>query len=124
MLAFLTGRKTGRHYRQPISYVRDGETLLTPGGGRWKLNLSEDRPVRLRLRGHDIQALPEIVGDVEEVDRLLGVMIDGNPMVKRFVAVPQTADGHFDRDRLQTAIRYGFRIIRWRPQPTGAAQMP
>jgi hypothetical protein len=41
MLAYLTGRKSGRHYRQPISYVRDGGTLLTPGGGRWKLNLVE-----------------------------------------------------------------------------------
>ena len=34
MLVYLTGRKSGRHYRQPISYVREGETLLTPGGGR------------------------------------------------------------------------------------------
>src|SRR5262249_52497079 len=44
MLAYLTGRKTGHHYRQPISYVRHGETLLTPGGGRWKLNLVEGQP--------------------------------------------------------------------------------
>src|SRR5262245_37306105 len=41
MLVYLAGRKTGRHYRQPISYVHDGQTLLTPGGGRWKLNLVE-----------------------------------------------------------------------------------
>jgi hypothetical protein len=33
MLVYLTGRKTGRQYRQPVSYVRDAETLLTPGGG-------------------------------------------------------------------------------------------
>lgn len=33
MLASFTGRKTGRHYRQPLSYVRDGDILLTPGGG-------------------------------------------------------------------------------------------
>ena len=33
MLAFIVGRKTGKTYRQPMSYVRDGETLLTPGGG-------------------------------------------------------------------------------------------
>src|SRR5271169_5577365 len=40
MLAYITGRKTGRWYRQPLSYVRDGDALLTPGGGNWKLNLS------------------------------------------------------------------------------------
>jgi hypothetical protein len=32
MLVFLTGRKTGRSYRQPVSYVRDGTDLLTPAG--------------------------------------------------------------------------------------------
>jgi hypothetical protein len=30
MLVHLTGRKSGRHYKQPVSYVRDGDTLLTP----------------------------------------------------------------------------------------------
>ena len=33
MLISYTGRKTGKAYRQPVSYARDGETLLTPGGG-------------------------------------------------------------------------------------------
>ena len=41
MLVYTAGRRTGRRYRQPVSYVRDGETLLTPGGDRWKLNLVE-----------------------------------------------------------------------------------
>ncbi|HWF34708.1 MAG TPA: nitroreductase/quinone reductase family protein, partial [Solirubrobacteraceae bacterium] len=71
MLVYLTGRRTGRHYRQPVSYVRDGDTLLTPGGGNWKLNLAEDHPVRIRLAGRDIVARPELIGDVDEVERLL-----------------------------------------------------
>ena len=33
MVRSLSGRKSGRLYRQPVSFVRDGETLLTPGGG-------------------------------------------------------------------------------------------
>jgi hypothetical protein len=37
ILLTFTGRKTGRMYRQPVSYVPDGDTLLTPAGGRWKL---------------------------------------------------------------------------------------
>jgi hypothetical protein len=32
MLVFLTGRKTGKSYRQPVSYIREGTVLLTPGG--------------------------------------------------------------------------------------------
>ena len=82
MLAFIVGRKTGRLYRQPVSYVRDGDALLTPGGGKWKLNLVTGTPVRLRLRGRDISATPELVSDVGEVGRLLQTMAAGNPAAR------------------------------------------
>lgn len=117
MLLYLTGRKTGRRYRQPVSYIRDGESLLTPGGGRWKLNLTAGQPVRIRLAGRDIEATPEIIADPDQIAALLERMAARSPMVKRFVAVPQDAEGRFDPERLQAAIRYGFRIIRWHPQP-------
>jgi hypothetical protein len=113
MLVFLTGRKTGKSYRQPISYVRQGTTLLTPGGGKWKLNLQADRPERLRLRGRDVLAQPELVGDIDEIERLLAVMTAANPRVGTFVAIPTGPDGRLDRARLQTAVKYGFRVVRW-----------
>jgi hypothetical protein len=97
MLVFLTGRKTGRSYRQPVSYVRDGATLLSPGGGRWKLNLQDGRPERVRLRGRDVLARPELVGDVDEVDRLLGFMMTANPRVRSFVGIPTGSGGRLDR---------------------------
>jgi len=115
MLVHLTGRKTGRHYRQPISYIRDGDVLLTPGGGRWKLNLVDGEPTRVRLRGRDISLRPELVRDPLEVDRLLGVMSAKNPMIGRFVPIPKGADGHYDPDRLDLAIRHGFCVVRWSP---------
>lgn len=113
MLVFLTGRKTGRSYRQPVSYVRQGTMLLTPGGGKWKLNLVDGRPERIRLRGRDVLARPEIIGDIDEIDRLLATMAEANPMVSKFVGIPRGPDGRFDRERLAAAVRYGFRIIRW-----------
>lgn len=115
MLAFITGRKTGKLYRQPLSYVRQGDTLLTPGGGRWKLNLTHDRPVRLRIRGRDQFAMPEIIRDPAEVESLLDTMAAVNPAVNRFVGVPRDAQGRLDQDRLGLAIRYGFGIVRWHP---------
>jgi hypothetical protein len=122
MLVYLTGRKTGRQYRQPVSYVRDGETLLTPGGGRWKLNLVDGQPTHVRLSGRDILLRPELVHDPAEVDRLLGVMSAKNPMIGRFVPIPKGADGHYDRDRLDLAIRHGFRIVRWTPDDAAARE--
>ncbi len=113
MLVTIIGRKTGKVYRQPLSYVRQGTTLLTPGGGKWKLNLRDDQPVPIRLRGHDILARPELVKDLDEIERLLTVMAAANRSVNAFVGIPKGPDGRLDRTRLQTAVRYGFRIVRW-----------
>jgi hypothetical protein len=113
MLLYLTGRKTGRAYRQPVSYVRQGEVLLTPGGGNWKLNLEPGRSERIRLRGRDVLARPEIISDVDEIEPLLEIMIKANPVVGRFVGVRRDADRRLDRNPLDTAVRYGFRVIRW-----------
>lgn len=119
MLLHLTGRRTGKSYRQPVSYVRDGAALLTPGGGNWKHNLSDGQPVHIRLRGRDVTARPEIVGDPDEVERLLGIMLTANPTAGRFVRIPKQPDGRLDPDRLAAALRYGFRIIRWHVDPNG-----
>jgi len=114
MLALLTGRRTGRTYRQPLSYVRDGDSLLTPGGGRWRLNVREGEPVQIRLRGRQVTTRPEVVGDLDEVERLLGIMSAANPTVGAFVGIPRGPDGRFDRARLQAAVDHGFRVVRWR----------
>jgi hypothetical protein len=121
MLVYLTGRKSGRHYRQPISYIRDGETLLTPGGGKWKLNLVDGEPTHIRLRGEDILLRAELLRDADEVERLLGVMSAKNPMVSRFVPLPKR-EGHYDRERLELAIRHGFCIVRWTPHDASARE--
>jgi F420H(2)-dependent quinone reductase len=120
MLARIVGRKTGRVYRQPLSYVReDADTLLTPGGGRWKLNLRPDQPVDLRIAGREVKAHPEVIGDPDEVHRLLGVIVAANPSSTRFMRIPTGADGRPDPSALRNIVGYGFRIVRWHldPQP-------
>jgi deazaflavin-dependent oxidoreductase (nitroreductase family) len=113
MLISYTGRKTGKAYRQPVSYARDGDTLLTPGGGRWTLNLRDGRPVRIRLRGRDVAARAELVTDAAEVERLLGVIATENPPAVRFIPIPRRPDGRLDPDALDAALRHGFCIVRW-----------
>jgi hypothetical protein len=117
MLLFYKGRRTGRAYRQPVSYVADGDTLLTPGGGRWKLNLREGEPVTVRLRGTKVHLGPEFVRDPDEVERLLRLMMAKNRRLASFVPFVG-ADGHIDRHSLDTALSHGFCIVRWHREPT------
>ncbi len=113
MLLSYKGRKTGKAYRQPVSYVQQGNTLLTPGGGRWKWNLQEGQPVRIRLRGRDVWAWPELIRDPGQIEQLLAVMSAANPTVTAFVGVSEGPDGRLDRGKIEEAVNHGFRIVRW-----------
>src|ERR1700733_5811997 len=77
ILVSYTGVKSGKAYLQPVSYARDGETLLTPGGGRGTDNLKGSRRGRRRLRGRDVPAHADLVADPAQVERLLGVIAVG-----------------------------------------------
>jgi hypothetical protein len=114
ILIEIIGRKTSRIYTQPVSYVRDGDTLLTPGGGNWKLNLREEKVNRLHLNGKWIGALPELVRDPETVTELLGRMQAASPGSARWIPV-LNADGSVDPRKLGAALAHGFLIVRWRP---------
>jgi deazaflavin-dependent oxidoreductase (nitroreductase family) len=116
MLLTITGRKSGRIYRQPVSYVRDGDTLLTPGGGKWTLNLREDQAVPIRLNGHDRHGRPELITDPSLITELLHTMAASNPRITRFVPVI-AADRTIDPTRLNTAVQHGFCIVRWHEPP-------
>lgn len=113
MLVHLTGRRSGRHYRQPVSYVRQEDSLLTPGGGNWKLNLQPGRPERIHLDGRDVTARPELIEDVDAIDSALMFMTAANPRTASFIPIPRRDDGHFDRGGLANAVAHGFRIVRW-----------
>jgi hypothetical protein len=115
MLVEIIGRKSGRVYKQPVSYVRDGDTLLTPGGGNWKLNLREDKANRLHLNGKWVPALPELVRDPTTVTELLARMYAASPGSARWIPV-LNADGSVDQDKLGPALAHGFLIVRWRPE--------
>jgi hypothetical protein len=112
MVVTHVGRRTGRTYQQPVSYVRDGEMLLTPGGGRWTRNLHDGEPIELSVAGQQVIARPERVRDPDEVAGLLGMMLAANPRLTSFVPFVKR-DGSIDRDELTSAVGHGFCVVRW-----------
>ena len=69
--------------------------------------------VRIRLRGREVAARPELVREPGEVERLLDVIVAGNPPAAKFIPLPRTADGRLEPDALAAAIDHGFSIVRW-----------
>lgn len=46
-----TGRKTGRRYKTPVSFVREGRMAYVTTGDTWWRNLTERAPVAMRIAG-------------------------------------------------------------------------
>lgn len=63
LLITFTGRKSGRKYTTPVSYSQKGNQVYVFTHAPWWKNLLGGEPVTLRLRGQDLQGLPEVVAD-------------------------------------------------------------
>ena len=114
VLLTYTGRMSGRSHTIPVSYVEQGDTLLIPGGGAWKINLEQGSPVRVRLRGSEWSASPEVIKEIDEAERLVAFTMAAKPAVSRFIGVPRDVDGRPNRQRLEQAVRGGFAVVRLR----------
>jgi hypothetical protein len=57
MLITVKGRRSGREFTTPVSYVRDARTftIVSRRGRTWWRNLAHGAPVTLRLRGRDVR---------------------------------------------------------------------
>ncbi len=69
LLITVTGRKSGKKYTLPISYVREGDLMLcsTDRNVRsWWKNLRGGADVVLRLRGKDVSGHATVVDDDQE----------------------------------------------------------
>jgi hypothetical protein len=61
-----SGRKTGRRYSTPVSYVREGSTAYLTTGDRWWRNLIDGAPVTMRIAGQSYAATAVAVTDDEQ----------------------------------------------------------
>ena len=111
LLVRFIGRKTGRSYTTPVSYVRNGNELLIPGGGGWWKNLRND-PVSIRLQGSEMQATHEVITESRPMSEVLGRMMADNPAVAVFTGIGRGQDGQPNPTDLERERRRGFVVVR------------
>jgi len=75
MLLTVTGRRSGRRYTIPVSYLRDADRVRCVTGREvtWWRNLRGGADVTLRIAGEERRGRAEAVaGDTERIERALG----------------------------------------------------
>lgn len=115
MLITFTGRRSGLPRTTPVSYVREGSSLLVPGGGAWWKNMRDGRPVAVRLGGSLRQAVPELITEPAAVSDVLSRMLAANPALSVFTGIRPEKNGRPSPKALEQQMRRGFVIVRLRP---------
>ena len=63
LLITFTGRKSGKVYKTPVDYSQDGDQVTVFTHANWWKNLHSGAPVKLRIRGRELQGLAEPVAE-------------------------------------------------------------
>ena len=111
LLITFTGRRSGKHYTTPISYVQHGDTLLLGVGGPWWKNLQGGNPVQIRLRGKSIAGRAQAWTDEESMTRAYRTILAENPVQARFMGITAGPDGQPASQSIQQALLRGGAVV-------------
>lgn len=105
MLITFTGRRTGKSYTTPISYARDGDSVIAFTGARWSRNLAGGAPVTLNIKNTAYQGQADVVDDKEVVAENLQAFLNQVRSDARFYQVRFDDDGQPNWEDVQRAAQ-------------------
>jgi hypothetical protein len=112
MLLGWTGRKTGRRYGTPVSYVREDDRVFVTTGDRWWRSLVGGGQVRLRLAGHSRTGTATPITDREESIAVHARLFRERPFFRRLAGLPAAAGGGADPADVARAVDAGRMLVR------------
>ena len=95
ILVTIKGRKSGKKYTFPVSYISDGDTLLmiSQREHTWWKNLRGGAQVSLFMHGHSMKARGETFTDPETVANKLLLFLQHFPRYQKLIHVKLDANG-------------------------------
>jgi deazaflavin-dependent oxidoreductase (nitroreductase family) len=115
MLITVTGRRTGKSITTPVNYYQEGDTLwvISNRERTWWRNLKGGAPLKLHLRGKDVNGTGEVLLDEAELAKQIGEYVRHLPMSARALGVhvengqPDPADlERLAKEKVMIKIRY------------------
>jgi deazaflavin-dependent oxidoreductase (nitroreductase family) len=111
-----TGRRTGRIYRTPIAYARDGESVYITTDSPWWKNLRGGARVRLLIRLHAYVGHAYPVTEPAEAARRLRQILDAVPTLA-YPGDVRIVGGAVSDQELDRVISAGRKVIEIRLEP-------
>ncbi len=112
MLLSWTGRKSGRSYTTPVSYVRDGDRLFVTTGDRWWRNVVGGGPVMVRLAGRRRAAVATPLTDRAECVAEHQRVFAERPFFRRLAGLPSFPGGGADPNAVRNSVDAGRMLVR------------
>ena len=118
MLVTYTGRKSGKTYTTPVSYIKTGDGVVFFNNHAWWHNFETPSPVTLRVKGHDLRGIAEAIPDPYEIEPvvrayleekgvgqawMIGLKLQGKTMPTREELARAIADGGTIMVRVRSA---------------------
>jgi hypothetical protein len=120
MLLGWTGRKTGRGYTTPVSYVREGDRVFVSTGDRWWRNLVDGGPVRLLIAGRSWTGTATPLTDREECIAVHASLFRERPFFRRLAGLPAAPGGGAYPTDVARAVDAGRMLVRVELDTLGA----
>ena len=105
-----TGRKSGRRYSTPISYVREGNSIYATTADRWSRNLAGGASVEIRIAGRWRRATATVLPESESRTGHARLFRE-HPWFRRLAGVPGR-DGGADPAALDQVLEAGRVLVR------------
>jgi deazaflavin-dependent oxidoreductase (nitroreductase family) len=116
MLLTITGRKSGKRYTFPVSYVREGENLLviSQKNRTWWKNLCGGGQVLVSLQGQTLQARGETLTDTAMAANILLQILRSVPAYQRLLHLKLDATGQPEHAEDLTRLAQDHIVVRLR----------
>jgi deazaflavin-dependent oxidoreductase (nitroreductase family) len=112
LLLSFTGRKSGKRYTLPLSYVQTGDTLWLGTQTPWWKNLHGGAPVTARVQGKTVTGIADVITDEAGMREAYHTILTLYPGYGRFINVSLEADGYPSVEAVADARRRGLVVIR------------
>jgi F420H(2)-dependent quinone reductase len=107
-----TGRRSGRSYSTPVSYVREGSTAWITTGDNWWHNLSGGAPVAMRIGRHWQSGQGVAVTERAESRTEHQRLFREHTWFRLLSGIPAATDGEPQARAIDRALEAGRTLIR------------